>query len=80
MQSLGLVTLDVLLQMFVSQEFVEDTSSRSKENFVKQLTFGRLPDCLCFHIQRTGEQRRRCIFFFVNFPLESLSALFNFDV
>merc|ERR1711874_448124 len=43
--------------MFISQESVEGVSSKEQENstkFIKQLTFGKLPDCLCFHIQRTG--------------------------
>jgi len=44
---LGAVSLDTLLQMFVSQERVED-------DMVKQNTFGKLPECLCFHVQRTG--------------------------
>ena len=25
------------------------------KNLVKQISFGKLPDCLCFHIQRTGK-------------------------
>jgi len=45
--SLGAVSLDTLLQMFVSQERVEGGA-------VKQNTFGKLPECLCFHVQRTG--------------------------
>jgi len=45
--SLGSVSLDTLLQMFVSQERVEGGA-------VKQNTFGKLPECLCFHVQRTG--------------------------
>jgi len=54
---LGTVTLDTLLQMFVSQERVENcegSEQGGEDNFMKQLTFGKLPDCLCFHIQRTG--------------------------
>merc|ERR1711874_581778 len=45
-QGLGTVSLDTLLQMFVSQEKVEGVD--------RQITFGKLPDCLCLHIQRTG--------------------------
>jgi len=52
---LGAVSLDTLLQMFISQERVESCSGNGrKECIVKQLTFGKLPDCLCLHIQRTG--------------------------
>lgn len=52
---LGAVSLETLLQMFVSQERVENCSGGVRqESFVKQITFGKLPDCLCFHIQRTG--------------------------
>jgi len=52
---LGAVSLDTLLQMFISQERVENCSGGERqENIVKQITFGKLPDCLCFHIQRTG--------------------------
>merc|ERR1719348_2629749 len=52
---LGAVSLDTLLQMFISQERVESCSGNGrKESIVKQLTFGKLPDCLCLHIQRTG--------------------------
>ena len=40
------VSLETLLQMFVSLEAVEEST--------KQQTFARLPNCLCFHIQRTG--------------------------
>ncbi len=40
-------SLETLLQMFVSLEAVEESST-------KQQTFARLPNCLCFHIQRTG--------------------------
>jgi ubiquitin carboxyl-terminal hydrolase 30 len=45
------VTLETLLQMFVSLETVEDST--------KQQTFARLPRCLCFHIQRTGFEAGR---------------------
>merc|ERR1719158_1070393 len=51
-QGLGTVSLDTLLQMYVSQESVEGVDRQT--NLVKQITFGKLPDCLCFHIQRTG--------------------------
>jgi len=51
-QGLGTVTLDTLLQMFVSQESIEAVDKQN--NLVKQITFGKLPECLCFHIQRTG--------------------------
>merc|ERR1719348_170833 len=52
---LGAVSLDTLLQMFISQERVENCSGGERqENIVKQITFGKLPECLCFHIQRTG--------------------------
>jgi len=54
-QGLGTVSLDTLLQMFVSQESVEGVDRQN--NLVKQITFGKLPDCLCFHIQRTGFSR-----------------------
>lgn len=46
------VSLATLLSIFVSQETVQD--SDRKNNLVKQISFGKLPDCLCFHIQRTG--------------------------
>ncbi len=45
--ALQAVTLETLLQMFVSKEAVDDGRR------VKQLTFGRLPRCLCLHIQRS---------------------------
>jgi len=64
------VTLETLLQMFVSTESVHGscnsttTSAAAADSsvkpaaavadLVKQLTFARLPDCLCFHIQRTA--------------------------
>jgi len=54
--TIGVVTLDTLLQMFISQESIEGSCKKQENstNFIKQLTFGKLPDCLCFHIQRTG--------------------------
>eukprot|EP00088_Acartia_fossae_P027571 TRINITY_DN28307_c0_g1_i6.p1 TRINITY_DN28307_c0_g1~~TRINITY_DN28307_c0_g1_i6.p1 ORF type:complete len:502 (+),score=76.40 TRINITY_DN28307_c0_g1_i6:76-1581(+) len=51
-QVAGYVTLDTLLQMFISQERVEGV--KPENSLIKQLTFGKLPDCLCLHIQRTG--------------------------
>jgi hypothetical protein len=33
---------------------VEGGSQEESGGLVKQLTFGKLPECLCFHIQRTG--------------------------
>ena len=52
-QGLGTVSLQTLLQMFISQESIEGVDNQT--NLLKQITFGKLPDCLCFHIQRTGE-------------------------
>ena len=64
------VSLATLLSIFVSQvttvitvpilatdrvtlqEMVEAADPRN--NLVKQISFGKLPECLCFHIQRTG--------------------------
>ena len=79
------VTLETLLQMFVSVEAVSSVSSsnntesatdnsslastkNSNDNntndnknhsrdLVKQLTFARLPECICFHIQRTAFEK-----------------------
>jgi len=51
-QVAGYVSLEALLQMFISQESVEGEGRN--ERFLKQLTFGKLPECLCLHIQRTG--------------------------
>ncbi|XP_023340426.1 ubiquitin carboxyl-terminal hydrolase 30 homolog [Eurytemora carolleeae] len=51
-QVFGFVTLETLLQMFISKESVEGESK--EQNLIKQLTFGKLPECLCLHIQRTG--------------------------
>lgn len=72
------VTLETLLQMFVSVEAVSSGTSINNEktsgdlsstttssggitctrdehrDLVKQLTFARLPECICFHIQRTA--------------------------
>ena len=51
-QSAGQVSLYSLLWTFVSQETVQSADERS--HLVKQINFGKLPECLCFHIQRTG--------------------------
>lgn len=42
--------------MYVSREQVS-ASEENKKGVVKQLTFGRLPQCLCLHIQRTAFER-----------------------
>ena len=44
------VTLETLLHLYVSKELVGEEGNR----LVKQLTFGRLPQCLCLHVQRTS--------------------------
>ena len=59
--SLGAVSLDTLLQMFVSQERVSTDVMHSPQKVttffqvegraLKQNTFGKLPECLCFHVQ-----------------------------
>ena len=62
--SLGAVSLDTLLQMFVSQERVSKIFCLHAESqscylpffqveggALKQNTFGKLPECLCFHVQ-----------------------------
>ena len=61
--SLGAVSLDTLLQMFVSQERVSKIFCFHAEyqsylpflqvegGALKQNTFGKLPECLCFHVQ-----------------------------
>ena len=41
-----------MLEIIFLQESVEGADSRN--NLIKQLSFGKLPECLCFHIQRTG--------------------------
>jgi hypothetical protein len=48
-----LVTLETLLQMYVSREAL-DGSPASGGPSSKQLTFARLPTCLLLHIQRIG--------------------------
>ncbi|TRY76361.1 hypothetical protein TCAL_00015 [Tigriopus californicus] len=54
----GVVSLETLLQMYISRETVEGATSQSghKTNpaLAKQLAFGKLPPCLCLHIQRTA--------------------------
>lgn len=56
------VTLQELLDSYITQEKVTDVTcdgctkkagSNVKTIFTKQLTIGKLPDCLCFHIKRT---------------------------
>ncbi|XP_042221382.1 ubiquitin carboxyl-terminal hydrolase 30-like isoform X2 [Homarus americanus] len=58
----GEVTLQELLDSYITQEKVTDVTcdnctkisgSNIKTTFIKQLTIGKLPDCLCFHIKRT---------------------------
>ena len=46
-----------LLQMYVSREPVSQSSSEAEKSpiILKQLTFGRLPQCLCLHVQVNGE-------------------------
>jgi len=51
-QGLGPISLGTLLDMFISQERVEGPDAKS--SLIKQITFGKLPECLCLHIQRTG--------------------------
>ena len=39
-------------QMYVSREPVSSSSGPEKSPIIlKQLTFGRLPQCLCLHVQ-----------------------------
>jgi len=64
-QCIGSLTLDHLLKRFVMSESVDDVVcdkccqptpdglSRKTSSFVKKLTIGKLPRCLCIHIQRT---------------------------
>ncbi|XP_045583665.1 ubiquitin carboxyl-terminal hydrolase 30 homolog isoform X2 [Procambarus clarkii] len=58
----GEVTLQELLDSYITQEQVTEVTCESctkksgspvKTTFTKQLTIGKLPDCLCFHIKRT---------------------------
>lgn len=62
------ITLQQLLEKFVSTEVVKDVScekcnlqqdknNKIKGNAKKTLKFGKLPKCLCFHIQRTIWER-----------------------
>ena len=42
-------------KIIMNDFFQENVEGETKEkSFVKQLTFGKLPECLCLHIQRTG--------------------------
>ena len=34
-----------------------------EQNLIKQLTFGKLPECLCLHIQRTGNNHYNTVQF-----------------
>ena len=46
------LSLETLLQMFVSREPVAQAAAERKSPIIlKQLTFGRLPQCLCLHVQ-----------------------------
>ncbi|XP_064106575.1 ubiquitin carboxyl-terminal hydrolase 30-like [Macrobrachium nipponense] len=56
------VTLQELLDSYITQEKVSDVTCDAcskkagvdvKTSFTKQLTIGKLPSCLCFHIKRT---------------------------
>lgn len=56
------VSLQELLGTYITQEQVSEVScegctrtaaSPVKTTFTKQLTIGKLPDCLCFHVKRT---------------------------
>lgn len=58
----GEVTLQELLDCYITQEKVTDVTCDNctkkagctiKTSFTKQLTIGKLPDCLCFHVKRT---------------------------
>ncbi|KAK7008177.1 Ubiquitin carboxyl-terminal hydrolase 30 [Halocaridina rubra] len=58
----GDITLQGLLDSYITQEKVTDVTcddctkracSNIKTTFTKQLTIGKLPNCLCFHIKRT---------------------------
>lgn len=54
----GVVSLETLLQMYISRETVEGVTSqtgrKTNPDLAKQLAFGKLPPCLCLHIQRTA--------------------------
>lgn len=58
----GEVTVQELLDSYITQEQVTEVTCESctkksgssvKTTFTKQLTIGKLPDCLCVHIKRT---------------------------
>jgi len=49
-----IVSLETLLQMYVSKEAVEGPSPATSGLTSKQLTFARLPTCLLLHIQRVS--------------------------
>lgn len=58
----GEVTLQELLDCYITQEKVTDVTCDNctkkagctiKTSFTKQLTIGKLPECLCFHVKRT---------------------------
>lgn len=60
--SQGVVTLQTCLRYFVMSELVPNVECEScaenmevdiKTTFLKQLSIGKLPTCLCIHIQRT---------------------------
>ncbi|XP_020371567.1 ubiquitin carboxyl-terminal hydrolase 30 [Rhincodon typus] len=62
------VTLDLCLQHFISSEYIKDvvcenctkagetlngqTAESQRTTFIKQLKIGKLPQCLCIHLQR----------------------------
>ena len=48
----GGVSLERLLTSFVSREPLADSGTADSPPLVKQITFGKLPPCLCLHIQR----------------------------
>ncbi|VDI82721.1 ubiquitin carboxyl-terminal hydrolase 30 [Mytilus galloprovincialis] len=61
--SMGALTLERMLQRYISEETVHDiecigcSKNRKpvvKTTFKKKLTIGKLPKCLCIHIQRTS--------------------------
>eukprot|EP00095_Tigriopus_kingsejongensis_P012456 maker-scaffold6759_size3621-snap-gene-0.1 protein:Tk12456 transcript:maker-scaffold6759_size3621-snap-gene-0.1-mRNA-1 annotation:"ubiquitin carboxyl-terminal hydrolase 30-like" len=52
------VSLETLLQMYISRETVENViepaPGAQPSDLAKQMAFGKLPPCLCLHIQRTA--------------------------